>query len=558
MRRRILAVLPVVLLGAAPAAPRCLASAAPPAHTVEFPPRALHRQVLPQSAGLGAAGAATSAADFLVTNVAIGQLPVAAVISPDERWAYVVSAASGELDVLDLTTFTLAQRVPLPYFMTTIRISPAGDKLFIGAATPPLAGYPTDGSCPRVTIALTASNVLIMDAASLTVTDRVPVSSLIIDLVLSPDGNTLAASTESGLVLIDLRTLAATEIATTGAQDQQGAVFASNGARVFAVHGFDELTVFDLPKHTASSVPAPPDGYQYIGFDVSATPAGDTVFVDACNPNCGMAVVDAAAASVKKVLPNTSQDAGLLVTSDRRRAFLPDGAMVLDLASLEIVGHGTLPGFGGVAGVLSPDQSRLYARPSGGLEFSLVYYGSPVSYDLASVDTTSLQTVAYTVLDPRPVKCSWSSPLAMSRSGRVLVAPNPTLNSVSLVKVLSAPPPAVCMPAANTLCLDGGRFEVTATYSTGAGQSGAAHVVPLTPVTGSLWFFSADSVEAVVKVLDGCAVNGSYWVFAAGLTDVNVTIKITDTLTGISRTYANAQGTAFPPVQDTGALPVCP
>jgi hypothetical protein len=33
----------------------------------------------------------------------------------------VVRAASGELDVLDLTTFTLAQRVPLPYFMTTIR-----------------------------------------------------------------------------------------------------------------------------------------------------------------------------------------------------------------------------------------------------------------------------------------------------------------------------------------------------------------------------------------------------------------------------------------------------
>ncbi len=557
MRRRILAVLPALLLGAAPAAPSCFAAAAAPAHTVEFPPRALHRTVRPGNAGPGAAGAATATGDFQVTNVATGQLPVAAAISPDEHWAYVVSAASGELDVLDLTTLTLAQRVPLPYFMTTIRISPTGDRLFIGAASPPLAGYPTDGSCPSVTLTLTASSVLIMDAASLTITGKVPVSNLVIDLVLGPDGNTLAASTESGLVLIDLRTLAATEIATTGAKDQQAAAFAANAARVFAVHGFDELTVFDLAGHTASSVPVPGGGYQYIGSNVSATPAGDMVFVDACNPVCGMAVVDAATVSVKKVLPDTSQDAGLLVTSDRRRAFLPDGAMVLDLGSLEIVGHGSLPGFGGVAGVLSPDQSRLYARPNGSPDFSLVLDGSPVSYDLATVDTTSLQTVAYTVLDPRPVRCSWPSPLVMSRSGRVLVAPNPTLNSVSLVKVLDAPLP-VCTPSASTLCLDGGRFEVTATYATGAGQSGAAQVVPLTPATGYLWFFSADNVEVVVKVLDGCAVNGHYWVFAAGLTDVSVILTVTDTLTGASRTYANAQGTAFLPIQDAAALAVCP
>jgi hypothetical protein len=558
MLRRILAVLPAVLLGAAPAAPWCFASAAPPAHMVEFPPRALHRQVPPPSVGLGAARAATSPGNFQVTNVAIGQLPVAAVISPDEHWAYVISAASGELDVLDLTTFTLAQRVPLPYFMTTIRISPAGDKLFIGAATPPLTGYPTDGTCPRVTIALTASSVLIIDTATLRITGQVPASDLIIDLVLSPDGNTLVASTFSGLVLIDLRTLAPTEIATTGAKDQLAAVFASNATKVFAVHVFNELTVFDLPSHAASSVTAPPGGYQYLGNNVSATPAGDTVFVDACNPVCGMAVLDSATASIKKVLPNISQDAGLLVTFDGRRAFLPDFAYVLDLGSLEIVGHGTLPGFGGVAGVLSPDQSRLYDRPNGSPDFSLVYYSSPVSYDLATVDTTSLATVAYTVLDPRPLKCSWSSPLAMSRSGRLLVAPNPTLSSVSLVKVLDAPPPPVCMPSASSLCLNGGRFEVTATYSTADGRSGAAQVVPLSPVTGYLWFFSAANVEAVVKVLDGCALNGNYWVFAAGLTDVNVTITVTDTLTGIFKTYTNAQGTAFLPVQDTGALPVCP
>ena len=36
------------------------------------------------------------------------------------------------------------------------------------------------------------------------------------------------------------------------------------------------------------------------------------------------------------------------------------------------------------------------------------------------------------------------------------------------------------------------------------------------------WFFQAENVEAVVKVLNGCGINDRYWVFAGGLTDVKV------------------------------------
>ncbi len=494
---------------------------------------------------------------FQVTNVAVGNLPNAAVISPDEHWAYVLSSASDELDVLDLTTSTLAHRVKLPYFMNALQISPAGDELYIAAATPPLTDYPTDGTCPPVGFALTSSQVLFMDAASLTISGRIPVPDLIAGLVLSPDGSTLAASTQSGLVLIDRRTRVSTAIATPGTQPQLAAVFAAQATKVFAVPSSDELTVYDLAGRTASAAGAPPDGYSYFGNNVSATPGGDKVFVDVCNPVCSMAVLDAASAAVVKVVPDISQGSGLLVTRDGRRAFLPDGATVLDLTSLDIVATGLLPGFGGVAGALSPDESLLFVRPSGGLDFSLVYYGGPVVYDLAAIDTASLLTVAYTTLDQRQIRCSWPSPLRISRSGRLLIAPNPTLNTVSIVSVQSAPP-AVCMPSATTLCLGDGRFDVTATYLTGTGQSGTAQVVPLSSDAGYLWFFSAANVEAVVKVLDGCALNGSYWVFAAGLTNVNVVLTVADTKTGRAKSYANPQGTAFLPVQDVGALPVCP
>ena len=62
----------------------------------------------------------------------------------------------------------------------------------------------------------------------------------------------------------------------------------------------------------------------------------------------------------------------------------------------------------------------------------------------------------------------------------------------------------------------------------------------------------------VTKVLGACAVNGNYWVFAAGLTNVQVTVLVLDTSNGVTETYINPQGTAFAPIQDTAAFPSCP
>ncbi len=111
-----------------------------------------------------------------------------------------------------------------------------------------------------------------------------------------------------------------------------------------------------------------------------------------------------------------------------------------------------------------------------------------------------------------------------------------------------------CVASPTSLCLGNGRFRVEATYLTGAGDAGSAKVVKLTDQTGYLWFFNQDNVEAVVKVLDGCGLNDKFWVFAGGLTNVNVVLTVTDTETGNVKTYTNPQGRAFQPIQDTTAL----
>jgi hypothetical protein len=108
-------------------------------------------------------------------------------------------------------------------------------------------------------------------------------------------------------------------------------------------------------------------------------------------------------------------------------------------------------------------------------------------------------------------------------------------------------------------CLLDGRFEVAASFTApNGGPAGNAHVVQLTSDSAYLWFFSADNVEVLVKVLNGCALNSRYWFFAGGLTNVDVVITVTDSMTGAMKQYHNPQGTPFQPIQDTSALPVCP
>ena len=122
--------------------------------------------------------------------------------------------------------------------------------------------------------------------------------------------------------------------------------------------------------------------------------------------------------------------------------------------------------------------------------------------------------------------------------------------------LIPSPTTTVCTPSATALCLNGGRFKVAATFNTGA-QQGQAQVVKLTDETGYLWFFGSSNVEAVVKILNACSYNQRFWVFAGGLTNVQVTLTVTDTLKQVVRTYSNPQGAAFQPIQDTNAFATC-
>jgi hypothetical protein len=127
--------------------------------------------------------------------------------------------------------------------------------------------------------------------------------------------------------------------------------------------------------------------------------------------------------------------------------------------------------------------------------------------------------------------------------------------------------PTACIASDTVLCVDDrpgdGRFKVSASFQTaqGGGRFGKAQAIPTSQLGvvhgGLLWFFAGDNPEMLLKIVNGCAVNGHYWAFLSAATNVGFTVTVADTLLANSKTYSNADLTAAPPVQDTSALASC-
>ena len=101
--------------------------------------------------------------------------------------------------------------------------------------------------------------------------------------------------------------------------------------------------------------------------------------------------------------------------------------------------------------------------------------------------------------------------------------------------------------------LSGGRFRVTVDWADTVERSN----VPIDLGPGPL-FFSPDNWELLVKVLDGASINNRFWVFSAATTNVEYTLRVTDTETGQTRSYGNPLGDCSPAVTDISAFATCP
>ncbi len=102
------------------------------------------------------------------------------------------------------------------------------------------------------------------------------------------------------------------------------------------------------------------------------------------------------------------------------------------------------------------------------------------------------------------------------------------------------------------------RFEVRVEWQDFSGGFGIGRPVPnSTDDSALLWFFHPDNWEILIKVLDGCALNGHWWILGSGATTVPFTLEVLDRETGLRWSHANPPGNPAGTFLDT-SFSTCP
>jgi ELWxxDGT repeat protein len=184
-----------------------------------------------------------------------------------------------------------------------------------------------------------------------------------------------------------------------------------------------------------------------------------------------------------------------------------------------------------------------------------VFYGalSNVEYSLTVTDTLTGASRRY--VNPPGHLGSVGDTTAFGPKGASVsgvISEGPASTQGEAIVATRAAAPTQCVAGPTRLCLSNGRFAVEARWKN-TGQTGDGHAVTLTGDTGTFWFFQESNVEVVLKVLDGRPANGKFWVFYGALSDVEYTLTVTDTQTGVMKTYTNPKG-RLASVADTGAF----
>ena len=122
--------------------------------------------------------------------------------------------------------------------------------------------------------------------------------------------------------------------------------------------------------------------------------------------------------------------------------------------------------------------------------------------------------------------------------------------------VEASDPAGTCEADLQRRCLQDSRYSVAVEWWKADGESGAGRVVREgTDDSGLFWFFGRENWEILIKVLDGCALNGHMWVYGASTTDLGYTIRVADTATDVVKEYRNEPGLPAPAITDATAFP---
>ncbi len=116
-----------------------------------------------------------------------------------------------------------------------------------------------------------------------------------------------------------------------------------------------------------------------------------------------------------------------------------------------------------------------------------------------------------------------------------------------------------CLENIFTSCLQEGRFKVQGLVSytdvaDGMFKTKSAQIkdVIIGDEASLFYFFTFNNPELLIKVVNGCWLNGKYWIFGSAATDLNYSVTITDMKTGKNKVYT--RNSSNPLINETDAF----
>lgn len=214
-----------------------------------------------------------------------------------------------------------------------------------------------------------------------------------------------------------------------------------------------------------------------------------------------------------------------------------------------------------MAGPVTVDPALLAALETQQRVGARIYFTVPAAPDPSVRQSFVLEDVDPVVLDLAQivlpgelsvVQYEWVRALRGVVDANVLshLSHHPQVLSIELdesVTVAVAEPDLLhtfpCSPSSTRACVQSGRFSIEVATSAGF------QPVAATSSDSAVFHFGvASNWEVVAKVLNGCSINGRYWVFGAGATSLGYSLHFVDLHTGRSIAY---NGGALCPITDT-------
>lgn len=159
-----------------------------------------------------------------------------------------------------------------------------------------------------------------------------------------------------------------------------------------------------------------------------------------------------------------------------------------------------------------------------------VFYSqlTDLQFTIALRETATGRTKSYS---NGPSNCGAIDQSFYSFSGR---------DDLGSTKDAAIPGAVACSPNTNTLCLLNNRFSVQVDWRNQYnGQSGRGNVTKLSNLTGTVNYGDANNIEQLVKILD---FGDRILLFWGALSDLQYTLRVTDTQTGRTKVYDNPAG----------------